>query len=52
MVLMIAVPGAAITLLLSEADALSGSQLLKAAGLLLLVSTAVTAITPGQEAGR
>jgi hypothetical protein len=52
MVLFIAVPGAAMALLLSEAEALSGSQLLKAAGLLLLVSTAVTAITLGHEAGR
>jgi hypothetical protein len=36
----------------AEAEALSGSQLLKVAGLLLLVSTAVTAITLGREAGR
>jgi hypothetical protein len=52
MVLLIAVPGAAMALPLSDAEALSGSQLLKAAGLLLLVSMAVTAITLGHEAGR
>jgi hypothetical protein len=52
MVLLMAVPGAAITLPLSAAEALSGSQLLKAAGRLLLVSTAVTAMTLGHDAGK
>lgn len=52
MVLLMAVPGAAITVALSAAVALSGSQLLKEAGLLLVLSTAVTAMTLGHEAGR